>query len=124
MTMSKQFSVKSGKREHVENTRAAIRNLEEFKTRGGLLGTGANWHGSGKLSGPDLKQWERDVNDIDYVVYSYSTPIAWHVAELPPGTGRWYGVSQRFSQTTSTHQSVVAYALTETPKRPQPEREA
>jgi len=44
--------------------------------------------------------------DIDYTVLSYGTPIAWHTAD------GWYIVGQKFSQTTSRHQSQVRRALT------------
>lgn len=41
-----------------------------------------------------------------YVVWSYSTPIAWCV------NGTWHAVTQKFSRTTSRHQSIVRRALT------------
>jgi hypothetical protein len=41
-----------------------------------------------------------------YVVWSYSTPIAWCV------NGTWHAVAQKFSRTTSRHQSIVRRALT------------
>lgn len=43
---------------------------------------------------------------IDYVVYSYKTPIAWHTTD-----GDWIVVETRFSQTTTRHQSVVRRAV-------------
>jgi len=42
--------------------------------------------------------------EIDYTVYSYNTPIAWH---SPKG---WHIVEQKFSNTTSRHQSRVRRA--------------
>ena len=41
-----------------------------------------------------------------YVVYSYDTPIAWY--SIPGG---WHVVTQKFSRTTSRHQSIVRRAL-------------
>ena len=42
---------------------------------------------------------------IDYTVYSYDTPIAWHTME------GWYVVVQKFSVTTSKHQNYVRRAI-------------
>jgi hypothetical protein len=44
---------------------------------------------------------------MDYVVYSYHTPIAWHTPE------GWYIVAQKFSQTTSKHQNLTRRAIAE-----------
>jgi hypothetical protein len=41
-----------------------------------------------------------------YVVYSYSTPIAWRTLHDP----EWQLVAQKFSSTTSRHLSVVKKA--------------
>ena len=41
-----------------------------------------------------------------YVVFSYGTPIAWHI-----DGGEWYVVSQKFSVTTSKHQNLVRRAI-------------
>ena len=40
-----------------------------------------------------------------YVVWSYATPIAWKVNDS------WHIVTQKFSRTTSRHQSIVRRAL-------------
>lgn len=39
---------------------------------------------------------------VDYIVWSYVTPIAWHLRE-----GRWIMPDVRYSVTTSKHQSVA-----------------
>ncbi len=46
-----------------------------------------------------------NTSEIDYTVYSYNTPIAWH---SPKG---WYVVEQKFSVTTSKHQNLVRRAI-------------
>jgi hypothetical protein len=46
-----------------------------------------------------------NTSEIDYTVYSYNTPIAWH---SPKG---WHIVEQKFSSTTSRHQSRVRRAV-------------
>lgn len=45
---------------------------------------------------------------VDYVVYSYETPIAWH--RTGEGHG-WMLVETKFSRTTSRHQSTLRLAL-------------
>ena len=44
---------------------------------------------------------------IDYAVYSYQTPIAWHLA----ATDEWVVTSEPFSPTTDHHQSRMRTAL-------------
>ncbi len=61
--------------------------------------------GSGRLNGAEYDRLRADFDTIDYVVYSYSTPVAWHT---PAG---WYMVQQRFSNTTSRTQSRIRAAL-------------
>lgn len=46
-----------------------------------------------------------DIMGVDFVVWSYATPIAW---KTPVG---WYVVDQKFSATTSNHQAQVRRAL-------------
>jgi hypothetical protein len=41
-----------------------------------------------------------------YVVFSYGTPVAWFTA-----VGGWYVVSQKFSVTTSKHQTYTKRAI-------------
>lgn len=90
-------------------TNAAIVNREEFTTSGALSATyGASGHTTGSLpSGWAAEFWQtrdglaRDgrVSDF-YVVYSYSTPIAWY----NPLTERWTIPAVKYSVTTSKHQ--------------------
>ena len=49
-----------------------------------------------------------DNDDTVYVVYSYRTPVAWCQ------NGSWHVVTQKFSRTTSRHQSAVRSALSPT----------
>jgi hypothetical protein len=43
--------------------------------------------------------------EVDYIVYSYGTPIAWH------GKFGWHLPAIKYSQTTSRHQSIVRSAI-------------
>lgn len=61
--------------------------------------------GEGRLDPEEVARYNRDLNSVIYWVYSYSTPIAWFTPE------GWYTVSQKFSSTTSRHQSVVRRAI-------------
>jgi hypothetical protein len=87
-------------------TAQAIRDREDFRTSGALygeeIGRMHRWQ-SGLLSGDDLDQFYLDMGHIDYVVMSYSTPIAWHWTAEDGSTG-WHKVAQKFSSTTSKHQ--------------------
>lgn len=94
---------------------AAIPNGEEFTAGARTFGV-HNFRGveSPQLPGAgSLNEVERTtlhadylVSGIDYVIWSYQTPIAWH---LP--TGEWHVVDQKFSVSTSNHQSLVRFAL-------------
>jgi hypothetical protein len=62
--------------------------------------------GGGRLGGKELATFEADVNGADYFVYSYGTPIAWHTLNFG-----WYIVEQKFSATTSKHQTYTKRAI-------------
>lgn len=86
--------------------------LHPFETAGALRGYPADegieeplpcGH---RLSGEDLARWHADAWKIVYVVVSYSTPIAWMTCE-PFQKEEWYLVKEKFSPTTSKHQSLI-----------------
>lgn len=62
----------------------------------------------GELDMDERQRLMADVGEhgVTYVVWSYVTPIAW-----VKGDGEVYLVPQRFSRTTSRHQSVAACYL-------------
>lgn len=57
---------------------------------------------SGELTGLDRDRFITDMPFIRYVVFSYSTPIAWWSEK-----SGWYKVAQKFSRTTSKHQGKL-----------------
>jgi hypothetical protein len=79
-------------------TALAIHDREPFETHGALRGI-AGKGDTGRLDKAEFDAFHRDYADIDYSVYSYETPIAWHTRD-----NRWHKVAQRFSVTTSMHQ--------------------
>lgn len=84
----------------------AIRSGEPFDTHGSFYARA----GAPMLHGYLPPEWI-DVVDaqrarVDYVIYSYATPIAWHVEG-----GGWYMPDVRYSVTTGRHQGVVRVAL-------------
>lgn len=105
-TIPKRYSVKSGSRQSIDNTRNAIRQREPFQTSGALRAAAGIDTGWGRLWGEAQERFIADRASIDYVVVSYDTPIAWHTT-----AGIWVVVRQRFSVTTGTHQSAVQAAL-------------
>lgn len=87
----------------------AIRDGQPFVTSGALVGhpRAASSHPP-YLNPAEREQWLADYQSVDYVVYSYSTPIAWHTPE-----GGWHFVDQKFSMTTSHHQGRLYLAKRE-----------
>lgn len=82
-----------------------VRAREAFKTHGALRAVeGAAGFDLGQLPA----EYAESAQSADYVVYSYRTPIAWHV----PDTG-WVMPDVRYSVTTSRHQSKIATCLPE-----------
>jgi hypothetical protein len=77
---------------------------QEFKASA-LMGTFAHT-GAGRLQGKELATYEADKVGIDFIVYSYGTPIAWHTLNFG-----WYVVEQKFSVTTSKHQNLTRRAI-------------
>jgi len=93
------------------NQRDAIHYIstrQEFKASA-LSGVNANASGLqgayGRLDPEEFARFKNVETQVDYVVYSYGTPIAWHTAE------GWYVVKQKFSVTTSKHQNYVRRAI-------------
>lgn len=100
------YAVKSGSMKSRQNTRDAIAERRTFKTGGALRGSAiVQLSHTGQLSGDALDSYWQSVNSIDYVVYSYATPIAWHDDK------GWKVVQDKFSVTTTLHQSAVSQAL-------------
>ena len=91
------------------NQRDAIHYIatrQEFKASA-LMGTFAHI-GAGRLQGKELATYQADKIGIDFIVYSYGTPIAWHTFNFG-----WYVVEQKFSPTTSKHQNYTRRAIAE-----------
>ena len=88
-----------------------IATRQEFKASA-LSGVNANTGGLqgayGRLDNEEFARFKAVEIQVDYVVYSYGTPIAWHTE----GNG-WYVVAQKFSVTTSKHQTYVRRAVAE-----------
>jgi hypothetical protein len=91
-----------------------IARREDFQTYGALRGgwvEPSRYIYAGELRGYDAEVFSRDMYRIRYIVWSYSTPIAWWVADTDdknmPRVGHWHIVRQRFSVTTSRHQGTL-----------------
>lgn len=81
----------------------AIRDRVPFRTHGALSAEAGvpGINRAGRLTGADLDKFYGERVAIDYAVWSYATPIAWHT---PTG---WHRVIQKFSRTTSQHQGKL-----------------
>lgn len=62
---------------------------------------------TGRLNAEESAKLINAAQIMDYVVFSYDTPIAWHTF------AGWYIVEQKFSVTTSKHQNLVRRAVAE-----------
>lgn len=79
---------------------------EPFKTSGALSG-GSPTSGYTPEMGRLPINYRDSFVQADYVVYSYGTPIAWHL----PNMGVWRIPDVSYSVTTSRHQSKIRAAL-------------
>lgn len=88
------------------NLRPILANRITFQnSTGSLRGYAGRGESAGRLAGADRDAFDAAWSEIDYIVFSYQTPIAWHT---PKG---WHVVEQKFSATTSNHQSQVRRGL-------------
>jgi hypothetical protein len=78
-----------------------LRKREPFRTGGNMHGD----RGTGSL-GRLPAQYHASARRADYTVWSYATPIAWHV----PGAG-WVMPDERYSVTTTKQQGRIGTAL-------------
>ena len=84
----------------------AIARMEEFNTHGNMDARTFNQGSAGYLRGDGLEAYYRDVNTLDYIVYSYYTPIAWHTPE-----NGWVVVDKSFSISSGKHQSAARWGV-------------
>jgi hypothetical protein len=87
---------------------AVMKARKPFRTSGALFGgpCSPNYRpGVGIL--PEEWQERLRATSVDYVVYSYATPIAWHDAY----TGEWIVPDVKYSTTTSKHQGKIRSAV-------------
>ena len=88
----------------------ALENGEDFTTSGALKGeANPEWIESGRMRphNADTMRAAQNVLGIDYVIYSYGTPIAYRTEN-----SGWVVPDAKYSVTTSKHQSTISYALT------------
>lgn len=100
-----------------------LRNLESFNTHGALCGRAGAFSDGGSLGRLD-RDYHESVKRADYVVYSYNTPIAWHVpnrnegwelgnGEPAPVEPGWVMPQEKYSVTTSKHQGRIFTAISQ-----------
>lgn len=96
----------------VERWQEAIANRTPF-VAGNLTGeehdphpSGAPYKSKGWLNAYSLEVFNDDVPFIDFVVYSYGTPFAWHTE-----AGWKVLTSQKFSPTSGKHRSIIERAI-------------
>ena len=104
-------------------TLIAIAKRQTFETYGSFSGYtyDVSLHGmpsTGILLGTHENILIDQAADVDYIVYSYSTPIAWHLTS----TDLWVMPDVKYSATTSKHQHYVRCALIGYPVIKAPDR--
>lgn len=82
----------------------AIRQGEDFTTSGALKDEAFPLYIRTERM-PDSDAAKLRAAKIDYVVYSYGTPIAYRA------NGKWITPDAKYSVTTSKHQGTIRYAL-------------
>lgn len=86
---------------------------ESFRTNGELKGVAKpEWIDFGKLSVKDYCTLRSDnqAYGIDYVIYSYETPIAWMYNK---NGGTWVMPEADYSVTTKWHKATIRAAIAE-----------
>ena len=89
--------------------------LESFRTNGKLKGVAKpDWFDHGKISVRDFNflLGDRNYYGIDYVIYSYETPIAWL-----RGDGEWAMPEAGYTPTTKSHKATIRAAIEEYKKK-------
>lgn len=102
-------TVKLTTRDSFHDFSAALNMRKAFKTSGSLKGgpvTDAATYTGWDMGSLDFEHYD-SVRRADYIVWSYRTPIAWADAE----TGEWTVPDDRYSVTTSRHQSKIRTAV-------------
>jgi len=88
-----------------------LKRLESFNTYGSLKGRKSNRvesYGQMRPYGDRrLLQSHEKLGLLEYVVYSYATPIAWRA------DGEWYTSEYKYSVTTGRHQSRIFTAISQ-----------
>lgn len=90
--------------------RAVLEVLEDFDTRDSLYGRAQNFASSKGMLSEDWRislQTVEDWGELEYVVYSYETPIAWRAS------GEWTMTNEKHSATTTRHQSSIYTAISQ-----------
>jgi hypothetical protein len=85
-----------------------LANREPFKTHGALRAMSGKWITAqlGRLPADWRNTVRARSHVIDYVIYSYQTPIGWRDTEAG-----WVIPAEHYSQTTSVHQGRIRAAL-------------
>lgn len=85
--------------------------LKPFKTGGALKGVTSVESFGRFADGPQYDQMRSEwfAHEIDYVVYSYATPIAWHNSRA----NEWRTNNDKYSLTTAKHQSIIFTAISQ-----------
>lgn len=93
----------------------ALDSLQPFKTHGALRGLEHDPSRSVNLVGKLADRYlasngQLSTREVDYLVYSYETPIAWHTDR-----SGWLVPAGKYSITTTDHQHLISLAVDNPP---------
>jgi len=85
-----------------------IAHRTEFRTYGAMAGETPHQsaYSYGWLTGSARRRWENDAPQVDYSVWSYGTPIAWHTVERG-----WVIIGHSFSVSSGRHASHARWGV-------------
>lgn len=101
--MTTRYATKHSRNGNLWSDHFNPRNPEPFRTNGSLDGVDYRTD-TDQLDDANAARYKAD--DPTFTIRSYSTPIAWR-----KGDGTWVMVAQKFSATTTTHQTRCRTAL-------------
>lgn len=90
-----------------------LQNRQAFATHGALYSEGPEMPGYWAQGQLDVVEYGASLAQADYVVYSYGTPIAWHLrGDYAADAGvEWVMPDEKYSLTTTRHQGKILVAL-------------
>lgn len=109
MTNTVKLNARSGDKAGWWNFISPLRHGINFKTSGNFHGKASDFDSAtGRMSSAEEREAYKEAfyaGTLEYVVYSYATPIAWKVS------GVWTVTTSSYSNTTRSHINKIEVAI-------------